>query len=86
MNPKISTLAGILLLLSACALPKGNYKFEAFDAKDQPINLPLRLYATGTRIYTVIHALCTTYRGAKVIIRDIETNEELEGESPHQCR
>lgn len=86
MHPRSNLTIIASLALSACSIPKGSYKFEAFDAKDKPINLPISLLATGTGVYTAINALCTNYRGAKVVIRDIKTNEELEGESPHQCR
>lgn len=86
MSLKAIIFVGTSLILCACSIPKGDYKFEAFDAKGQPIKIPIVVLATGTGVYTAINALCMNYRGAKVVIRDIKTNEELEGESPHQCR
>ena len=77
---------GALVSLCSCSTPQGYYKFEAFDASGQSINLPMNVTTDGKGIYTVINALCSRYRGAKLVIREVKTNEELAGESPRQCR
>ena len=73
------------ILLVACVTVKGNYEVKAFNAEGRQLN-NMVLSASGSGIYTVRNALCHSYPGAKVIIVDMQTKQELAGESPYQCR
>ena len=65
-------LGASLLVLGGCKTFGGHYK-KSFLAQ-------------GSGIYTVRNALCSSYPKATVIIRDIDADQELEGESPYHCK
>lgn len=75
-----------LLLGAACSTPQGYFGFEATDAQGKPINTGMVMTADGRGIYTVLSAYCSAYRGATIVIRNIQTKEELKPQSPHRCR
>lgn len=75
-----------VLLLTACVTMSGTYSLNAIDSSGNPITSKLNLVAEGSGIYTARNALCANYPGAKIIIKDIKTGKELEGESGYQCR
>lgn len=74
-----------LLLLSACVTMSGTYHVYAIDSAGKPINTNAKFVAEGSRIYPVRNALCANHPRAKIIIKDINTDKELEGESGYQC-
>lgn len=76
----ITTFASI-----GCVTTNGVYLVDAYDAKGEKLN-QVNLSAQGSGIYSARNALCLSYPKAKIIIRDIKTNEELQSESPYQCR
>lgn len=77
-------LAGSLLLLGGCKTFGGHYELDAVDANGHKLNKKPFL-AQGSGIYTVRNTLCTSYPKATVIIRDVDADQELAGESPHHC-
>ena len=74
------------LFLGACALPKGHYQLKAIDSEGKELNNGLIMTAEGSRIYSVRNALCISYPKSRVVIFDVQTKQELAGESPYQCR
>lgn len=74
------------LLLTACVTTSGTYNVYAVDNRGQTINSKTRLISQGSSIYSSRNALCSMYPDAKIIIKDIDTGKELEGESGYQCR
>lgn len=86
MKHTITLLMSIATLaLSGCVTTKGFYVVDAYDAKGEKLN-QVNLSAQGSGIYSARNALCQSYPKAKIVIRDIKTNEELKSESPYQCR
>lgn len=78
-------LGASLLVLGGCKTFGGHYEVDAVDANGQKLNKKSFL-AQGSGIYTVRNALCSSYPKATVIIRDIDADQELEGESPYHCK
>jgi hypothetical protein len=74
------------LLLTACATTSGTNNVYAVDNKGQEINNKIQLISQGSSIYASRNALCSMYPDAQIIIKDVETGKELEGESGYQCR
>jgi hypothetical protein len=62
------------------------YAVEAYDANGERLSSNLRLLTPGDGIHAMRNTLCNTHPEATVVIRDVETNDELAGESPYQCR
>jgi 20S proteasome alpha/beta subunit len=88
---KSFTMKALLILfsamsLTACVTLNGNYELKAIDAAGQSLNTGMVLTATGSGIYTARNALCQKFPKAKVIIINMQTNQELASESPYQCR
>jgi len=75
-----------MLVLSGCVTLSGNYVISAYDTQGKLLTGNLQLTATGSRIYSVRNGICSAYPKATVIIKDSSTGEELQGESPYQCR
>lgn len=85
MTPVIPRLLPwIALILSGCITMSGNYIVTAVDAQGKAINA--RFVAQGRHIYTARNAICATYPGAVVTIRDADSGKELESESPSHCK
>lgn len=72
-------------LVSACITTKGTYSIKAYDASGRQLSGDASLLAYGSGLYTSISALCTLHPKAIVIIRDVQTDKQLESESPHNC-
>jgi hypothetical protein len=85
MNKLLASIFTSTVLLTACVTIKGNYEIKAVDAEGKQLN-NMVLSATGSGIYTARNALCHSYPKARVIIVDMQTRQELAGESPYQCR
>lgn len=75
-----------LCVLTACAAPSGNYVVTAVDAGGKPLASGMQLTASGRAVYSVRNALCSNHPRVIVTIRSQATGQELEGESPYQCR
>ncbi len=73
------------VFLAACATITGNYEINAVDAEGRQLN-KMVFTATGSGIYTARNALCQSYPKSRIIIVDLQTRQELAGESPYQCR
>lgn len=74
-----------LLALAGCITMTGNYEVSAQDESGKTLSNG-KFLASGSGIYTVRNSLCSVYPKAIITIRDVETNQELEGESPYHCR
>jgi hypothetical protein len=74
-----------LLALAGCITMTGNYEVTAHDASGKELSKG-KFLAHGSGIYTVRNSLCSVYPKAIVTIKDVESEQELEGESPYQCR
>lgn len=74
-----------LLALAGCITMTGNYEVSAHDESGKTLSNG-KFLAHGSGIYTVRNSLCSVYPKAIVTIRDVETEQELEGESPYRCR
>jgi hypothetical protein len=85
MNKILTSTFASIVMLTACVTIKGNYEIKVVDAEGKQLN-NMTLSATGSGIYTARNALCHSYPKARVIIVDIQTRQELAGESPYQCR
>ncbi|QRY79059.1 hypothetical protein JVX91_26405 [Pseudomonas sp. PDNC002] len=73
-----------LLALTGCITMTGNYEVSAHDESGKELGKG-KFLAQGSGIYTVRNSLCSVYPKAIVTIRDVETEQELESESPYQC-
>ena len=71
-------------VLNGCMTTKGNYMLKAVDANGNQLN-KVEPMAIGSGIYIARNALCMNHPKAKIIITDIQTRQELAGESPYQC-
>ncbi|MFJ3049001.1 hypothetical protein [Pseudomonas nitroreducens] len=74
-----------LLALAGCITMTGNYEVSAHDESGKALSNG-KFLAHGSGIYTVRNSLCSVYPKAIVTIKDVETDQELEGESPYHCR
>lgn len=74
-----------LLALGGCITMTGNYEVTAHDESGKELGKG-KFLAHGSGIYTVRNSLCSVYPKAIVTIRDVETEQELAGESPYHCR
>jgi len=72
-------------LLTGCMTLSGTYQLSLQDAKGQPLAQNMTMVAEGSGIYTVRNAMCSAHPDATVIIRDLNSGEELKSESPHKC-
>lgn len=72
------------LMLSGCVTTTGNYTVTAVDAQGKPINAAF--HVQGRHIYTARNAICAAHPKAVVMIRSMENGQNLEGESPYQCK
>ena len=72
--------------LTACVTLKGNYEIKAFDTEGRSLNSGMVMTATGSGIYTARNVLCQRYPKAKILILDMQTKQNLDGESPYQCQ
>jgi hypothetical protein len=62
----------------------GNYVVSAVNAQGQPLDVVF--FVQGRHIYSARNGICSAHPKAVVTIRILETEEELDGESPYQCR
>ncbi|MGV3742596.1 MAG: hypothetical protein ACO1NO_09840 [Burkholderiaceae bacterium] len=83
---KIALALGLSLALTGCVTMSGTYELNAFDSSGKQLTSNMRLTAEGSRIYSVRNGLCMTYPKATIIMKDVKTGAELQGESPYQCR
>lgn len=74
-----------LLALGGCKTFGGHYELDAVGPDGHKLNKRAFL-AQGSGIYTVRTALCSSYPKATVIIRDVDADRELAGESPYPCK
>jgi uncharacterized membrane protein len=74
-----------LLALAGCITMTGNYEVSARDESGKALSNG-KFLAQGSGIYTVRNSLCSVYPKAIVTIKNVETDEELDGESPFHCR
>ncbi len=75
-----------VLLLAGCVTMSGNYVVTAEGSDGATVGSQFAITAEGSGIYSARNALCATYPGATVHIKDAATGEELKGESPYKCR
>ncbi len=73
-----------LLALGGCITMTGNYEVSAHDEAGKALGKG-KFLAHGSGIYTVRNSLCSVYPKAIVTIRDVDNDQELEGESPYHC-
>lgn len=72
------------LMLSGCVTTTGNYTVTAVDAQGKPLNAVF--HVQGRHIYTARNGICAARPGAVVTIRSMANGQNLEGESPYQCK
>lgn len=84
MKLEFLTLSLAAAMLSGCMTLKGDYMLKAVDANGNQLN-KIGVMALGSGIYTARNALCMGHPKAKIVITDIQTRQELAGESPYQC-
>lgn len=75
-----------VFLFSGCVTMSGNYVVTAENSDGSAVGGQFAITAQGSGIYSARNALCATYPGATVHIKDATTGEELKGESPYKCR
>lgn len=73
-------------LLTGCLTTSGVYKLSAVDKQGRPVATQFNLIAQGTGIYSMRNALCAAYPGSTVYIKSTSDGENLDSESPYQCR
>lgn len=73
-----------LLMLSGCVTTTGNYTVTAVDTQGKTINTVF--HVQGQHIYSARNGICAAHPKAVVSIRSLETGQELDSESPYQCR
>ena len=76
---------GMGLIFSGCVTMSGNYTLDAYNTSGTLLNKNLVMQAQGRGIYGSRRALCQAYPKAIIIIKDIQTQEQLSSESPYQC-
>lgn len=74
------------LIMTGCLTMSGIYSVKAYDNEGVELSKNLNMIAQGSSIYSVRNALCAQHPGAKIIIIDQATKQELKSESPYQCR
>ncbi len=72
------------ILLSGCVTMPGTYKVYAVEENGMPVKM--EFVAHGRHIYSVRNGFCTKFPKATVYIRSFETEKDLDGESPYQCK
>ncbi|CAK7011838.1 hypothetical protein [Saezia sanguinis] len=72
--------------LAGCTTLSGEYIITAHDQNGNPVSSSISSRAQGKGIYTVRDAICSAYPNAIVVIKNAHTGEELEDESPYQCK
>ncbi|HEY7885593.1 MAG TPA: hypothetical protein VIC08_11685 [Cellvibrionaceae bacterium] len=72
--------------LTACMTLSGTYRLAAYDNEGNPLDDSISMVAEGNGIYTARNGMCHAFPGALIRITDTNTGEELNGESPFQCR
>jgi uncharacterized lipoprotein YajG len=72
-------------LLTGCMTLSGTYQLSLQDADGQPLPQNINMTAQGSGIYSARNAMCSVHPHATVIIRDLESGEELKSESPYKC-
>lgn len=80
----IYLLLSASLALGGCMTLRGHYELNAVDASGKKLNKHAFL-ASGSGIYTVRNALCSSYPKSTVVIHDVDADKELAGESPYHC-
>lgn len=83
---KYSVVVIISLLMCGCLTLSGIYSVKAYDKEGIELSKNINMIAQGSSIYSVRNALCAQHPGAKIIIIDQETKQELKSESPYQCK
>lgn len=78
-------LLGAVALLGGCMTLSGTYQLSLQDADGQPLPQNIKMTAQGSGIYSARNAMCSIHPHATVIIRDLESGEELKSESPYKC-
>ena len=73
-----------VLMLSGCVTTMGAYTVTAVDARGKPINAVF--HVQGRQIYTARNGICAAHPKAVVTIRSMTNGQNLEGESPYQCK
>jgi hypothetical protein len=84
-NRKFSVLSLLALGLSGCVTLSGTYAISASDAEGREVSPNVHMTAEGSGIYSARNAICATNPGAIVRIRDVQTGNELQSESPYRC-
>lgn len=86
--PLKSLLLSVLAtaFLNGCATTKGTYTVTPVDDNGKNLSPNLVFTAQGSGIYSARNAMCSKYKGATILIKDIKTNQELKGESPYKCK
>lgn len=77
---------GSMLLLTGCITVNGDYRVVAYDENGKELAPKVKMLAHGTGIYSSKIALCRAFPNATVRVFDLNTNQELKGESPRKCR
>lgn len=72
--------------LSGCLVTSGTYSIVAVDDSGADLTKGITHFAYGSGIYSSRSALCSLFKGATIIIKNVDTGEELKGESPRRCR
>jgi len=70
--------------LSGCLTMSGSYDVTVVDKEGNSLRSG-SIMAHGSGIYPARNALCASYPGAIVHIKDAETGKELRSESPYRC-
>ncbi len=72
-------------LLCGCMTLSGTYQLSLQDATGKPLPQNISMTAQGSGIYSARNAMCSVHPDATVIIRDVQSGEELKSESPYKC-
>lgn len=79
------SVSAVVLLLTGCLTTSGTYRITANRFDGTPL-MNGHMMAEGSGIYSVKNAICVTEPGAVITIKDATTGQELQSESPHECR
>lgn len=75
-----------LITLAGCVTLSGTYVLKAYNDAGQELSNKMALTASGRHIYSMRNALCISYPGATIVIKDVQTGKELDSESPYKCK
>ncbi len=87
-KPAAALITALLMAtgLTGCVTLSGTYVVSATTPENRDLAPNLRVTADGNGIYAARNALCSAHPGATILIKDLQTGEELKSESPYTCK